>query len=107
MTAPFINFEYLTKEAAKTLDLDPEKAVNDPKHAMLQAQILGQQGQPGRPPQQGQQQGPSQNDPTGTGGGMIGGAGQAMPGDPQFTGNPGGGNDGPQGGQQMSIQNVQ
>jgi hypothetical protein len=105
MTAPFINFEYLTKEAAKTLDLDPEKAVNDPKQAQFQAMIHGNMGQAGRPPQQGQQ-GPSQNDPTGTGGGMIGGAGQAFPGESNFTGNPGG-NDS-QGGPQMSgTQNVQ
>lgn len=89
MTASFPNYEYLIKEAAKTLDLDPEKAVNDPKKAALQAQLLGQSG--ATQPSQGGPQGPSQNDPTGTGGGMIGGGGQAMPGDPQFTGNDQGG----------------
>lgn len=104
VTAAYPNFEYLMKEAAKTLDLDPEKAVNDPKAAQVQAALMGQMGAvKGAPPSV---QGPSMNDPTGTGGGMIGGAGQAFPGDPQFTGNDQGGGQQPQS-PQMGGMNVQ
>ncbi len=90
MTAPFINFEYLAKEIARTLDLDPEKAVNDPKMAALQATLLGTMqntmdggiGQPGQDPM---------SDPNQVGGGQIAGGGAPpQPGTAGFSGSPGG-----------------
>lgn len=92
MTAPWVNFEYLMKEAARTLDLDEEKAVNNPKMAALQARVMaatnGIQAQPeGMAP--GGPQGSMMNDPNQTGGGQIGGAGAPpMPGQEQFSGSP-------------------
>ncbi len=88
MTAPFINFEYLAKEIARTLDLDPDKAVNDPKMAALQAQLLGSMNQQMQPPQPGQG-GDPMSDPNQVGGGQIAGGGAApQPGDEKFTGAP-------------------
>jgi hypothetical protein len=51
--APFINMIYLIKQLATTLDLDPDKAVNDPQTAAMMAAIMAQsQGAPsqGQPP---------------------------------------------------------
>jgi len=96
MDAPFIKRDYLLRELAKTLDLDPDKMVNDPREAGVQAFIMGQmnQAQGIQPQGQGGQGGsnaagaPSPSDPTGTGGGNI------APGNapaPQTTGNTGSG----------------
>ena len=40
MTAPMVNVEYILKEIGKTLDLDPDKVVNDPIKARLYAEML-------------------------------------------------------------------
>lgn len=71
--APFIKFQYIIREIAKTLDLDPDKVTNTSEEAMLQAAIMAKmaQGAPGstNPPSEGE-------DPNGNGGGNIG-TGQA------------------------------
>lgn len=51
---PFGNIDYILKQLALTLDLDPEKAVNDPATAALFAQVIGQLGMATQPPQQAQ-----------------------------------------------------
>ena len=43
--APFIKRDYILREIAKTLDLDPDKVVNDPREAGIQASIMGQRNQ--------------------------------------------------------------
>ena len=87
--APFAKMDVIVREIAKSLDLDPEKVVNNMSEAALQAEILkqfqGEQGMPGGGPQmpaegQGgmpgmptpQQAGTDAMDPTGAGGGTIG-----------------------------------
>lgn len=65
---PFGNLEYIMKQLALSLDLDPEKAVNDPETAALFAQVIGQMGQMQAPPeQQGAGQGNSPPPPGGAG----------------------------------------
>lgn len=80
--APWINFEYLSRQLAETLDLDPEKAVNNPKLAALQAQLMSMMGQaaPG-------QDNNMTSDPNQTGGGNMGVGAPPMPGETQFSGN--------------------
>jgi hypothetical protein len=84
MVAPWINFEYLSKEAAKSLELDEEKAINNPKMAALQAQMLGAMS---GMMQQGAQQNSTMTDPNQVGGGTIGGGGAPpTPGEDKFSG---------------------
>jgi hypothetical protein len=85
--APFAKFQYVIREIAKALDLDPEKVTNNMNDAAIQAELMkGFQ----QPTQQQQQQKPPAGanpaDPTGSGGGTIG-VGQApTPGEQGFTG---------------------
>ena len=81
--APFAKFQYIIREIAKSLDLDPDKVTNNMDEAALQAELLkGFQGQAEAPPA-----GADANDPTGAGGGTIG-VGQApVPGEQGFSGN--------------------
>lgn len=93
--APFAKMDVIVREIAKSLDLDPDKVVNNMSDAALQAEILkkfqGEQGgPPGGPemPVEGQgampgmptpqQAGTDAMDPTGAGGGTIG-TGMAPP----------------------------
>ena len=88
--APFAKFNYIIREIAKAMDLDPSKVTNNMDEAVLQAELLKQfQG-----PEQAQQQqgqvppaGADAQDPTGAGGGTIG-VGQApRPNEQGFAGN--------------------
>jgi len=79
--APFAKFNYIIREIAKAMDLDPSKVTNNMDEAVLQAELLKQfQGPPAQQqgqPQQGQPPaGANPMDPTGAGGGVIG-TGQA------------------------------
>ncbi len=103
ITAPLINAEYLIKELAKSMDLDPEKAVNDPKTAALYAELIQLQGAQNANTQGGGQaaggaQGPGggagpepatggvdPSDATGAGGGNIGVGGVPQPGENSFS----------------------
>lgn len=94
--APYGRYTYLVQEVAKTLDLDPEKAVNSPEEAVLQAmkmQAMGvqPQGAEGSPIPAGGPQGGSNNpgDPTGAGGGNIGTGSAPPPGAPGHSANTG------------------
>jgi len=91
---PFIKADYILREIAKSLDLDPDKVTNSLSDAAIQAEIFKKFAPPtppaGSAPQQGQGV-PNVNDPTGAGNGNIG-VGQApQPGEPGFSGNTGGG----------------
>ena len=83
--APFAKFQYIIREIAKSMDLDPDKVTNNMEEAALQAKMM-QEMQQQQPPQQAQA-GVDPNDPTGAGGGTIG-VGQApTPNEQGFTGN--------------------
>jgi hypothetical protein len=93
--APFAKMDAIVREIAKSLDLDPDKVVNNMADAALQAEIMkkfqADQGMPMGGPEMGpegaggmpgmanpQQAGTDAMDPTGAGGGSIG-TGMAPP----------------------------
>ena len=83
--APFAKFNYIIREIAKALDLDPAKVVNNMDEVALQAELLKQfqatQPQPPQPPA-----GVNPADPTGSGGGVIGTGQAPIPGEQGFSG---------------------
>ena len=81
--APFAKFQYIIREIAKSMDLDPEKVTNNMEEAALQAKMM-QDMQPQQPPLPA---GADPNDPTGAGGGTIGTGVAPTPGEQGFTGN--------------------
>ena len=81
--APFAKFQYVIREIAKSMDLDPEKVTNNMEEAALQAKMM-QDMQPQQPPLPA---GADPNDPTGAGGGTIGTGVAPTPGEQGFTGN--------------------
>jgi hypothetical protein len=91
--APFAKFQYVITEIAKSMDLDPDKVVNNMNEAAIQAEIMKdfqaplQQGQP-----QGAPAGADAMDPTGSGGGNIGVGMTPVPGEQGFSANGGQGN---------------
>jgi hypothetical protein len=84
--APFAKFQYVIREIAKSMDLDPDKVTNNMDEAALQAEIMkGFQGPAG--PQEGAPAGADAMDTSGAGGGSIG-VGQApVPGEQGFSAN--------------------
>ena len=86
--APFAKFQYVIREIATSLDLDPDKVTNNMDEAALQAEIMkGFQAPAPVPGQEGAPAGVNPMDPTGAGGGTIG-VGQApMPGEQGFSAN--------------------
>src|SRR6056300_1404695 len=84
--APFARFQYVITEIAKSMDLDPDKVVNNMDEAALQAEIMkGFQAPAG--PEQGAPAGVDAMDTSGAGGGNIG-VGQApVPGEQGFSAN--------------------
>ena len=82
--APFAKFNYIIREIAKAMDLDPDKVTNNMDEAMLQAEIL--KGFTGQTPQEQTPAGANPNDPTGAGGGTIGTGQAPVPGEQGFTG---------------------
>lgn len=96
--APFINWPEIIKEIARTLDLDPEKVINDPQMALMfmAAQNAGQNPSAQGPqlPNSGGQNGEgggatggiNPRDATGSGGGNIGVGSAPMPGEAGFSG---------------------
>ena len=82
--APFAKFQYIIREIAKSMDLDPEKVTNNMEEAALQAKMM-QDMQPQQPPLPA---GTDPNDPTGAGGGTIGTGVAPTPGEQGFTGVP-------------------
>ena len=100
--APFAKMDYIVREIAKSMDLDPDKLTNSLADAAVQAEILKQFAQPapqppeaaggppgvpapaaaGQPPQ-----GAGVADMTGGGAGNIGVGAAARPGESGFSGN--------------------
>jgi len=93
--APFAKFNYIIREIAKSMELDPEKVTNNMDEAAVQAELLKAfqgitpaQGQ--APPQEGQPPvGANPMDPTGAGGGNIGTGQAPVPNEQGFSGNDG------------------
>ena len=86
--APFAKFNYIIREIAKSLDLDPDKVTNNMDEASIQAEIMKTFG-PEQPPQQtGTPPPPGTNpmDTAGTGGGTIGTGQAPTPGEQGFSG---------------------
>lgn len=85
--APFAKMDYIITEIAKSMDLDPDKVVNNMADAAIQAEMLKQfqaeQPQPELPP------GTDAADPTGAGGGAIGTGTAPGPGEAGFSANTG------------------
>ena len=89
--APFAKMDYIITEIARSLDLDPEKVVNNMGDAAIQAEMMKawQATQPQQPqaPQQGGPAGANPADQTGAGGGTIGTGVAPGPQEQGFTGN--------------------
>mgnify|MGYP003109229205 FL=1 len=83
--APFAKFQYVIREIASSLDLDPDKVTNNMDEAALQAEIMKGFQAPAQP-EQGMATG-SPMDPTGAGGGNIGTGQVPVPGEQGFSAN--------------------
>ena len=72
--APFAKFQYIIREIAKSMDLDPDKVTNNMDEAALQAELMKGFQQPAAPEQQqqGAPAGADAMDTSGAGGGTIG-----------------------------------
>lgn len=97
-TAPMVNMQYIIREAAISLGLDPDKAVNDPQAAMMYAEIMskmngnqqgtGQEANGANIPGGGVQAsvpGANPSDSSGGGGSQIGVGSAATPGEAGFS----------------------
>ena len=85
--APFAKFQYVIREIAKSLDLDPDKVTNNMSEAALQAEMLKEFQRQQQPQQTPPMAGADPNDPTGAGGGTIGTGQVSLPQEQGFTGN--------------------
>ena len=87
--APFAKFQYVIREIAKSMDLDPDKVTNNMDEAALQAEIMKGFQQPMQPEQGGMTPpaGADAMDPTGAGGGNIGMGQTPIPGEQGFSAN--------------------
>jgi len=88
--APFAKMDYIIREIAKSMDLDPDKITNSMQDAAIQAEIMKGFQQPMQPPPmppEGAPAGADVQDPTGAGGGNIGTGIAPGPEEPGFTGN--------------------
>ena len=100
--APFAKMDYIVREIAKSMDLDPDKLVNSMGDAAIQAELLKkfreenppppQAGPPQAAPQGGPQKPPAGaqvQDTQGSGGGTIGTGTAPQPGEQGFSANTG------------------
>lgn len=81
--APFARTDYIIREIAQALDLDPDKVTNSMSDAAIQAEIMSKL-QPAQPETTGL---PGTNPQEGTGDGTVGTGPTQTPGEPGFTGN--------------------
>ena len=94
--APFARMDYIVREIAKSMDLDPDKVGNNMAQAAVQAEILKEfqaanpppAPEPGVPPQ-GAPAGAQVQDTQGSGGGTIGTGTAPTPGEQGFSANTG------------------
>ena len=68
---PFAKFQYIIREIAKSLDLDPDKVTNNINDAAIQAEIMKAFQQEQMPPPQQGQAAPAGADPMDTSGPYI------------------------------------
>ena len=99
--APFAKMDYIIREIAKSMDLDPDKVVNSMADAKLQAELFKefraqnpepeapQGGAPAQGSPQGAPAGTGVQDTSGAGGGTIGTGTAPQPGEQGFSGNTG------------------
>tara|TARA_R110001606_G_scaffold56252_1_gene136444 strand:+ start:2589 stop:4718 length:2130 start_codon:yes stop_codon:yes gene_type:complete len=98
--APFAKMDYIIREIASSMDLDPDKVANSMTDAAIQAEILkkfqAENPPPPAPPQAGPQGGPQGapagvqvQDTQGSGGGQMGTGTAPTPGEPGFSANTG------------------
>ena len=90
--APFAKMDYIIREIAKSMDLDPDKVTNSMADAAIQAEILKGFQAPAPTPEEGvagpEGQGPQAvADTSGGGGSQIGTGTAPVPGEQGFTGN--------------------
>ncbi len=88
--APFAKMDYIIREIAKSMDLDPDKITNSMQDAAIQAEIMKGFQQPMTPPPmppEGAPAGADVQDPTGAGGGNIGTGIAPVPNEQGFSGN--------------------
>ena len=88
--APFAKMDYLIREIAESMDLDPDKVVNNMSEAALMAEIL--KDMKAETPQEAPGGVPAGLETTGgpgSGGGMMGTGGAPTPGEPGFSANTG------------------
>jgi hypothetical protein len=93
--APFVKWHSVLAEIAKSLDIEPEKLINDPERAAIFAKIMGMANGNTTTEGTGQQSnvaqtggapaGANPNDPTGVGGGNIGVGGVPQAGETGFS----------------------
>ena len=97
--APFAKMDYIIREIANSMDLDPDKVANSMTDAAIQAEILKKfqaENPPPAPPQGAPQAGPQgapagaqAQDTQGSGGGQVGTGSVPTPNEPGFSGNTG------------------
>jgi hypothetical protein len=86
--APFAKFQYIIREIAKSLDLDPDKVTNNMDEAAIQAELMKQFQQPAPTSEQGgAPAGANPMDPSGAGGGTIGTGQVPLPQEQGFSAN--------------------
>ena len=93
--APFVKWHTILREIAKTLDIDPDKVINDPEKAAIFAQIMGMVngirenqgngGQPGMAQSGGVPSGANPKDTNGSGNSNIGVGSVPQPGEAGFS----------------------
>ena len=86
--APFAKFQYIIREIAKSLDLDPDKVTNNMSDAAIQAELM-KSFQQEQQPQGGAPAGANPMDTSGAGGGTIGTGQAPTPQEQGFSGNAG------------------
>ena len=98
--APFAKFQYIIREIAKSLDLDPDKVTNDMAEAAIQAELMKgfQQAAP-----EGAPAGANPMDMTNAGGGTIGVGAAPTPQEQGFSGNAQGTAQSPEGSGQQPL----
>ena len=86
--APFAKFQYIIREIAKSLDLDPDKVTNNMSDAAIQAELM-KAFQQEQQPQGAAPAGVNPMDTSGAGGGTIGTGQAPTPQEQGFSGNAG------------------
>ena len=97
MLAPFAKMDYVIREIAKSMDLDPDKVTNSMQDAAIQAELFKKFAPEQPPAQPGPEAAPegqapagaNVQDTTGSGGGQMGTGTAPQPGEQGFSGNVG------------------